>query len=91
MSNPLTVQKFFREYFVGQQGLNVTIKSSGGASVNIDGPFEIKEFEWKEFNERHTVLWRNHAKDQTKRMCTCTCRGTGFRWVESNTSRLARS
>ena len=62
MGDGTEIQAFFQENFVGEAKLNVTLKSAGGASVNIDGPFEIKTFNWPERGERHTVLQPTWAK-----------------------------
>jgi hypothetical protein len=37
---------FFQTYIVGQRDLVLTLKSAAGASVNIDGPFDLKAFDW---------------------------------------------
>ncbi len=37
---------FLEEYIFGKDGLLLTIKSNAGASINVDGPFEAKLFEW---------------------------------------------
>jgi hypothetical protein len=40
------IEEFLETYILGQPDLVFTIKSASGASVNIDGPFHLKLFDW---------------------------------------------
>lgn len=46
MKPSAAIQTFFAEYIYDRSGLILTLMSPEGASVNIDGPFEEKNFGW---------------------------------------------
>jgi hypothetical protein len=61
------VQEFFRAYIHDQQDLVLTIKGAAGASINIDGPFSFRDFDWPNWRPRageplETVIQPTDAK-----------------------------
>jgi hypothetical protein len=43
------IEQFLQSYILDPHDLVLTIKSPSGASVNIDGPFILKDFDWPEW------------------------------------------